>query len=398
MKVAVIGGGASGLVCSIFASSNNSVTLFEKNNICGKKILITGNGKCNYFNDDFNINNYHSNDIDILSKIITDDNKKRILDFFNSIGIVPKITNGYYYPISSQSTTIEQSLIIEAKNLGVNIVCNYDVVKIDYVNNKYIINDEFEFDALVVSTGGLAAPKTGSTGFGYEIGKQFNHSIIDTYPALVQLKGNSKYFKDWAGIRSDVLIKHYENNKYITESEGEIQLTDYGVSGICIYQLSSKIIRGLNNGLDETIYINFLPWVNNIKEYLDSRNKLLKNRNIQELLDGLLNYKLVNMILRKNKIENTNKYEELNNSQLNNLINDLTNYRVDITDYNDFDKAQVTSGGIPLSEININTFESLKQNNLYFIGEVLDVDGNCGGYNLAFAWLSGIIAGESIGR
>lgn len=399
MRVGIIGGGASGLICAIKASKNHDVTIYEKNSKCGKKILITGNGKCNYFNDDFTINHYNSNNIDILSTIITEDNKNKILEFFNSIGIVPKVVNGYYYPVSGQATTILGALITEAKLCGVKFVYDVEVLDIEY-NNEYIIktnNGEYKADKLVLATGSKSAPKTGSDGLGYSLAKKFNHSIIDTVPALVQLIGSDNFYKEWAGIRSDVVISLYENNKLIKQEVGEIQLTDYGVSGICIFQLSGRVLKGISNNNKEVIEINFLPWLDiNCIDYLNNRNNILHGRTITELLDGLLNYKLVNLILKKNKINSDKLYTELSNDEKNSIAEDLVHFKVNIIDSKGYESSQVTSGGIPLTEIDINSFKSLKQDNLYIIGELLDVDGNCGGYNLGFAWLSGMLAGENI--
>ena len=402
MKIGIIGGGASGLMSAIMAcNGKNEVTIYEKNNKCGKKILITGNGRCNYFNNDFTINHYNSNNIDILENIINDDNKNIILDIFNSIGIVPRILNNYYYPISNQSSTIQQALITEAKLRGVKFIYDTEITNITY-DNKFIIHtnsNKYYADKLVLATGSKSAPKTGSDGLGYKLAKEFGHSIITPLPSLVQLIGNKKYFKDWAGVRSDVRVTLYENDKYVKEVSGEIQLTDYGVSGICIFQLSSKIVRGLYNKNREVIEINFLPWLDeNINSYFDKRSNLLKNRSILELLDGLLNYKLVNLILKKNKIDSNKLYSELTNLEKNKLLDDLVRFKLEIIDNKGFEFSQVTSGGIPLDEININTMESKKQKDLYIVGELLDVDGECGGYNLGFAWLSGILAGKDIGE
>ena len=402
MKIGIIGGGASGLMSAIMAcNGKNEVTIYEKNNKCGKKILITGNGRCNYFNNDFTINHYNSNNIDILENIINDDNKNIILDIFNSIGIVPRILNNYYYPISNQSSTIQQALITEAKLRGVKFICDTEITNITY-DNKFIIHtnsNKYYADKLVLATGSKSAPKTGSDGLGYKLAKEFGHSIITPLPSLVQLIGNEKYFKDWAGVRSDVRVTLYENDKYVKEVSGEIQLTDYGVSGICIFQLSSKIVRGLYNKNREVIEINFLPWLDeNINCYFDKRSNLLKNRSILELLDGLLNYKLVNLILKKNRIDSNKLYSELTNLEKDKLFDDLVKFKLEIIDNKGFEFSQVTSGGIPLDEININTMESKKQKDLYIVGELLDVDGECGGYNLGFAWLSGILAGKDIGE
>ena len=396
MNIAIIGGGAAGLICSIKAAGSNSVTIYEKNNKCGKKILVTGNGKCNYFNNDFTISHYNSTNLDILSTIINDNNKEKVLSFFESIGIVPKIVNGYYYPVTNQAITIKEALVNEAKLRGVKFSYETEITDIKYENNKFILNNSISVDKVVLATGSKAAPNTGSDGIGYILASKFNHTIIKPLPALVQLESNEKYLKDWSGIRSDVKIKLYENDKFIKEENGEVQLTDYGISGICVFQLSSYIVRNISNN-KEDLYINFLPWLDgNINEYLYNRNNSMKGRCISELLDGLLNYKLVNLILSKNKIDNNKKYNELSKEEISKICNDLVNFKLNITGYKDFDKSQVASGGVPLSEIDINSFESLKQKGLYIIGELLDVDGNCGGYNLGFAWLSGIIAGENI--
>lgn len=400
MKIAIIGGGASGLLAAIKAKNkDNEVSIYEKNNVCGKKILITGNGRCNYFNDDFTIEHYHSKNLDILKTIITEDNKKAVLDFFKKIGIISKQNNGYYYPFSNQAVTIEQALITEAQINGINIINNIEVTNIEYDKVfKIITNDKiYEAEKVVLATGSYAAPKTGSTGIGYELAKKFGHTIIKPLPALVQLKGNESYFKDWAGIRTDVKVSLIENNQLIKEEIGEIQLTNYGVSGICVFQLSSQIVRGLEEGKKEELLINFVPSIDEpINCYLDKRNNQLRNRTISQLLDGMLNYKLVNLILKKNKIKNEQKYDELTNIQKQKLCDELVKFKVNITGYNDFDSSQVCSGGIPLDEINIETMESKYQKNLYIIGELLDVDGECGGYNLGFAWLSGILSGNDI--
>lgn len=392
MKIAIIGGGASGLVSAIVNKrKNNEVILIEKNDICGKKILKTGNGRCNYFNEEFTINHYRSDDIDILKKIITEENKEKILKFFDSIGVVPKIKNGCYYPFSNKAETILNSLLIEVNKLNINIICNANVLDINY-NNKYIIkleNKEIIADKVVIATGSIASTRE-KTNFGYEILKKFNHKIIKPLPALVQLVGNETYFKKWAGIRSYVNLSILESNKIIGTSKGEIMLTNYGVSGICVFDLSGRIKRGLNSNKEELL-IDFLPCIDNFIEYIEKKDKQLKNRNIFELLEGTLNHKLIEILLEKSKIKKDSKLKEIDKKLLEKTFK---KFKLSIIDTKSYLEAQVCSGGIPLSEININTMESLKQKGLYILGELLDVDGDCGGYNLGFAWLSAILMGE----
>lgn len=406
MRVVIIGGGASGLVASIYASNNNNqVILIDKNSNFGKKILVTGNGKCNYWNKDISLKHYHSNNIDVLDKIITNKNKIEIENFFNRIGIIPRIKDNYYYPYSNQASSIQTSLIKEAYLKKVEFINNcevLDVIKEEDIFKVITNKQAIVCDKVVIATGTNASIKSLSNDFGYEIAKKFNHQIIKPLPALVQVKLNESFLKEWHGIRSDALVKLYEDNIFVKEEVGEIQLTDYGVSGICILQLSSLISRGLYNKKKEEIEINFLNSldINNDLDFIrfmDNRDKIVVSRSISELLDGILNYKLVNLFLKRSKIDRELLWNEIDINKKRELGKLLTSLKVTVCGTNNFDSAQVCSGGVILSEINPNNMESLLVKGLYFIGEVLDVDGECGGFNLGFAWISGYLAGKSIG-
>lgn len=403
--VIVIGGGASGLVSSIYAAKAGAkVCLIEKNNTCGKKILITGNGRCNYWNSDQSINHYHTRNKEILKKILQKDYSKEVLSFFDSIGIIPKIKEGYFYPNSNQAISIQTALLKEAQINNVEIKTNTEVISIEKENHifKLITNNGiFKSKKIILATGSKAAPKTGSTGSGYDIAKSLGHSIITPLPALVQLKADAHYLKEWHGIRTDVKISLFENNKYIDSKVGEIQLTDYGISGICTLCLSGRAAVSLSKKQKTEVKINFLHQLNindrdTFLNFMEARNKIVKNRNIADLLDGILNYKLVNLILKQSKIKREDNWNNLSNDKKYLLGDNLTNFTLNIVGTNSFDQAQVTTGGIPLTEINPNTLESNKTKGLYLTGELLDVDGDCGGYNLGFAWISGIIAGSNI--
>lgn len=399
-KILIVGAGASGLIASIYAKDkDNEVILLERNQEPAKKILVTGNGRCNYYNEDQNLKHYNSDNQDLISEIITEENKKEVLNFFNKIGIIPKIKNGYYYPYSNQATSIKNALINEAKRKQVNIITNTYVENIIKENEKYKVitnNDTYIVDSLIIATGSASAPKTGSDGNGYELVKKLNHTLVSPLPALTALKGNEKFFKEWQGIRSDVKISLYENNKLVKEEEGEIQLTDYGISGICTFNLSRHANKLLNRNVKPYVLINFLPMLTQNKEnWLEERNKLMNNRTVDELLDGILNYKLTNTILRLLNINKETKYNDLTKNQKENLIEKITRFKLEITDSNSYDASQVCMGGVPLTEINTYTMESKINKNLFIIGELLDVDGECGGYNLTFAWITGMLAGKN---
>ena len=397
-KVIVIGGGASGLVSAIYAAINgNKVILLERNNKCGKKLLLTGNGKCNYFNSDMNINHYNTSDKKVLQEIITSNYVERIEYFFKTLGIVPKIKNGYYYPMSNQSTSIVNALVNYAKLVGVDIKNNVLVEYINYLDDQFVLNTSdgvFKCSKVIIATGSKVLSKTGSDGMGYTFLKKFGHSIIKPLPALVQLIGKGKYFKNWAGVRCDVSLTHLEANQKIKEVKGEVQLTDYGISGICTFQLSGRIARGLDNEKKEEIAINFMPWLDiGFDEYMNKQNKKFT---ITQILEGFLNYKLVNVILFFAGIDRDSRWIELTDEQHECLKDYVLNFKIEIIDTKGFEHAQVCSGGIPLSEIDPTTMESRYQKGLYITGELLDIDGECGGYNLGNAWITGMIAGSSI--
>ena len=398
-RVIVIGGGASGLVAAIYAAQTNDVVLLEKNSKCGKKLLITGNGKCNYWNEDFNVSHFNSSNLDLLKKIISADNKNKILRFFDEIGIAPRIKNGYYYPMSNQAISIQTALLKQAKLSKVVIKTESEVIDVKY-QDKYQVKTKdgtYECDKLIIATGSMAAPNTGSTGDGYRILSKFNHSLIKPTPALVQLISKGSFLKKWSGIRCDAGLSLYEDNCLIKQSLGEIQLTDYGISGVCTFQLSGLVSRGLSLQKKETIEINFLPWLKkDFINYMDMRNSKVKSRMISELLDSFFNYKLVNIILELSGIKQDELWENIPLEKKNKLKINLTCFKLQIVDTKGFEHSQTCTGGIPLSEINLNTMESKKSKNLFITGELLDADGQCGGYNLGFAFITGMLAGSGV--
>lgn len=398
-EVVIVGGGASGLTAAITAARNGKdVTIIERNNKCGKKILITGNGRCNFWNTDENLSHFHSSNSNLLKEFITDERKNSILKFFDSLGLAYKTKNGYYYPFSNQAFTVENALLSECKKLNIKIINDITVEKI-IKKDCFIINPDKEkitAKNIIIATGSKAAPKTGSDGLGYEISKSLGHNIITPLPSLVQLKANEPYFKNWSGIRTDVKVNLLINHKYIKSETGEIQLTNYGLSGICIFNLSGKAAKALNQNKNVIISINFIPFASNPKTFLQNLNKNSYHKTISELLEGILHYKLVDIIIKKTHLKRDLLLNTLTDNELNNLIKTLTDFQIEILDTHTLDHAQVCSGGIPLTEINSKTLESLKVKNLYFTGEIIDIDGDCGGYNLGWAWMSGIIAGKNV--
>ncbi len=397
MKVVIIGGGASGITSAIKARRKGyDVVVLEKNSSLLKKLKITGNGHCNYYNEDQDLCHYHSDNSELISMMINSVNLENVSLFFDSIGIIPRIKNGYYYPFSNQAISVCSSLILEAQKLGVVLDTDVEVQEVKKSNRFQVIttNGIYEADKVIVSTGGMSYQKTGSDGFGYRELKRLGHNINLLLPGLTPLIiANPK--KEWKGIRTDVSISLLENNKLVRKESGEIQLTEDGISGICTMQLSSYISKGLYLGKDERIKINFLPFIDEDKffVFMDNRSRKMKNRTVMELLEGVLNYKLISVILKK---EQNLIWDKCNNKEKESIKENLLSYMVEVVDTKSFDYSQVTLGGVSLLEVNLETMESKKVKDLYITGELLDITGDCGGYNLTIAWITGLIAGECL--
>lgn len=393
MKVAVIGAGASGLMASLFASKNNDVVVFDGNSDAGKKLLLTGNGRCNIGNVNNDLCKYHSSNDELIKQVINEQNINKVRNVFENIGLVIKNKNGYLYPFSEKSSSVLSVLKNACINNNVKFKFNTIIEKVERVKEKFLINDDL-FDKVIITTGGCSYPKTGSTGIGYSIASSFDHSIISLNPSLMPVITNIGLEKDWAGKRCEVLITLLENDRKIKQEHGEIQFTNYGLSGICIFNLSRNIALGLKNGLKEEISINFVPWLNDESLETFIENKSISNKTTFEVCDGFLDYKITEILLKYLKINKNKKWNELSHSEKNNFCNALKNFKVEVIGTKDYLDAQVTSGGICLNEINLNTMESKLVKNLYFAGEVLDLDGDCGGYNLTIAFITGMLAGE----
>lgn len=381
MKIIIIGSGASGLAAGIsLLRCGYDVTILERNNISGKKLLLTGAGRCNFFNSDQNIVHYHSSDKDILAKIITSDNIHLVEDFITSLGIIPKVKDGYYYPFANQAYNMKELLERTYLDLGGKIKYNYLVEKIEKKNSLFLINDTISCDKLILATGSKAYKMTGSDGIGYQLAKKFNHHIVKVLPSLTSLITREKI--NLKGVRVDAKVTLYEDGIKVREELGQVQFTDYGLSGICIFNLSYYAVKGLNKNKKEVITIDLMPFMDKVS---------FKNKKVYDLLLGFLPNKMIDYILKTLDISKDVYYEDLSNDKKQELTKILKEMEFNITSYKEFDFSQVCSGGVSLREINPLTMESIFVKNLYIIGELLDVNGDCGGYNLTFAFLSGIL-------
>lgn len=399
MKVVVIGGGASGIIASLKASENADVTLIEGNNKIGKKILITGNGKCNFWNNSICINKYNSNNINFLENILT--RKDKVYNYLtNILGITPFEKNGYIYPYSKTASSIVETLDRELKKRNVDILYGLKVTKIEIEDSskiKLYLSDDttIKADKIIIATGSKAASKTGSDGSGYDLLKELGVDIIPVSPSLVPLKISDSEKSLWGGVRCDVKLTVSKDNIPIKEELGEIQLTDYGISGIVTFNISSIVSKYLLEHNNFNVSIDFLKEVKDVAQFLEEKNTSMKASSLEELLETIFNYKLLQALLRRANLKKDDSLKNLKQDEKERLIAAIKNFEITVTGTEDYEKAQVCRGGVSLNEID-NSFSLKKYKNIKVIGEVLDVDGDCGGYNLAFAFISGYIAGDEI--
>lgn len=399
-KIAVIGAGASGIIAALNASKNNEVILIDSNDKCGKKILLTGNGRCNYWNSDITLEQYETDDKEVLSKIITEENKSTVLAFLDSLGIYPKIKNGYYYPYSNQATSIREILQKEITKHNIDFVTNFKVANLLKKEDKFIItsidNEIIKVDKVIIAMGSKSYPKTGSDGSGYEIAKSLGHKINLVTPTLTSLTANEKFLKEWENIRCDAKVTLYVEDRKAKEEQGEIQLTKNGISGICVFNISGLASKNIALGKKVYVTIDFMPHIDNLYNWFDERDRIVGNKTIEEQLESIFNYKLMFVLLKRANISKDKKWSDLSDKDKKALATEITNFKLEITGTESFEKCQVCTGGVSLKEINSDTMESKILDNLYFVGEILDVDGKCGGFNLAFAWITGYIAGRGV--
>lgn len=411
--VIVIGAGASGLVAAIAAARKKSrVLIIEHKDRAGRKIAATGNGKCNYTNLVQRPECYRSEDADFPMRVLSCFGLNDTITFFEELGIVPKERDGYLYPYSEQASSVVQVLLMECERLNISIIYNMKVVRIDkpsarageftvYAADVSEPGKEAGYRAgrVILATGGCASPKLGSDGSGYRLAKSLGHSIIKPLPALVQLKSDEKYLKAVSGVRVIAHASAMSQGRSFAEEIGEIIFTDYGISGIPIMQISRFAAKKLDAGKEVSLELDFMPDASyeDVKELLDKRLKRGRSKSLKQMMVGFLNNKLSVVILKQAHLNPEADCAKLSLKDMERLALTIKQFGMRITDTNSFDNAQATAGGIPTREIDDKTMESKIVKGLYIAGELIDVDGTCGGYNLQWAWSTGYLAGSAAG-
>lgn len=404
-KIVIIGGGASGLMAGIAAASVGAdVTILEHMDRVGKKILATGNGRCNMTNLTMRGDCYRSSQKQFPMKVIERFSVWDTLTFFDEIGIVTKSKSGYIYPNSEQASAVLDRLRLEAERLHVKIYCECDIKEIKNPKRKVFhiqtTKGMYSADAVILATGSKASPVTGSDGSGYEWAKKFGHTVIEPLPALVQLRCEGKHYKQLAGIRCEASLRMTIDGKTVISESGELQLTDYGISGIPVFQISRFASVALYRKQKVCVYIDYLPSKNleETKKFMEQRATHLAKETCENFLTGVLNRKLSLVLLKLAGISGNLVVEQVTKKQWEQLTLVLKKSEAKVTATNSFEQAQICCGGVDTTEVRGETLESRLVPSLYLIGELLDVDGICGGYNLQWAWSTGMIAGRSAGR
>lgn len=397
----IIGGGPSGMMAAITAAKRGlKVCILEHQDRIGKKILSTGNGKCNLTNYNISPDCYHSDCNEDYFSVVQQFPPEKIVEFFGELGMLTMSRNGYVYPRAEQASTVLDVLRNALDVMKIHVFTDCKNIRIKYEDRKFKVSyadKNISSDKLILACGSKCAPKTGSDGSGYVLAKSFKHTIVPVVPALVQLICKENFYKELQGVRADAAIKITVDRETVAMEEGELQLTGYGISGIPVFQISRTIKKLLDKKVYPMIHIDFARELNHkeLMNFLINSANNNQDTEIVQLLSGVLNKKLANVIVKECGMKPSVKCKSLGSDNFKRIVSKIKDFVVVPKDTNGFDNAQVCAGGVSLDEINLNTMESKIQPNLYFAGEILDVDGKCGGYNLTWAFASGKLAGDN---
>lgn len=391
MDIIIIGAGASGIVTAINAKyENNRVILLEKNDRIGKKLLATGNGRCNYTNMNLSEKNYSSPDF--VKRTLEDFSNEDLINYFRILGLESTLDGNRVYPISLKANSVLNILIYWLEKKGIEVKTKSQVKEIKKTKKGYevITNEEtLRADVVVAAFGGKAMPASGSDGVSFEILKKMGIRVTDLKPALTQIKLDSKYLKHLSGTKVIGRARLLRGEKVIDEREGEILFTNYGISGPPILDMSVNTKEG---------DIIEVPLINNLKEdsidMVYNRYYMFPDFSLEEFLMGLVDKKFIHYIVDSLDMDKNTAMNMISMGDFEKIICLLLKSRFKVTGNTGFKNAQVTRGGVSLDEVSPENYEAKKYKDLYIIGEALNIDGDCGGYNLHFAFGCGYRLGK----
>jgi len=400
----IIGAGAAGLCAAIVSARvGQSVILLEQNNKIGKKILVSGNGKCNIDNKYISPHRFHGQNPTFIEEVLKGYNFTVIEKFFTSIGLeLIEGKEGKMFPMSLQASSVVELLEYEAQRVGVQILCDCGVTNIVKADNIFTLETtqgDKKCQQLVIATGSPAAPHLGGSNAGYAFATKMGHSLIPRHPSLVQLCSDETWVRGCAGVKVAGLAKLYANGEYITEKKGDLLFTNYGISGLAILDLSREVSTRLA-GFDYCeLSLDLMPELSKEKltNLLLNRVKEGSEKPLALWLQGVINKKLIAIIVEQSKSK-VKIEDQLNRKEINKLVHTIKNLKLSINDTKGFAGAEVATGGIDTIEVNAQTMESKLVPKLFFVGEILDVDGDRGGFNFHFAWVTGLRVSKNIGE
>lgn len=396
----IVGGCASGLAAAINCKRlypQKSIVILEKLPRAGKKILATGNGKCNLTNLEALSHNYRNKAF--ADYALNKYNPQKVIGFFESMGLLCYADGcGRVYPESNTAASVLDALRLEVERLGIDVKCEFAVSDIRKENGKFIVNGELQSDKIIIAAGGKASPPQGSDGSGYPLAKKLGHSLTTLHPALVPLTVADDITRSLKGIRVRDVELTLENGRILKKSRGEILFTDNGLSGIAAMELAAQAEISINSVKKNAFtHIDLLPAYseNKLFGYLKNLRDIKGSAGLDYLLNGILPKQLGIAICKVcNLYKNDKTVSSLSDRELKAIASKIKDFSLKVTGTKGFQNAQVTCGGVSVDEIEPETMQSKKCKGLYFAGEIIDVDGDCGGFNLQWAWASGLLAGE----
>jgi predicted Rossmann fold flavoprotein len=405
IDVIVVGAGASGLVTAIVsARRGKKVLILEKNNKVGKKLLATGNGKCNITNQRPTLERFYSENPKFIANTFEGYSFQSVKQFFRSIGLeLIEAKEGKVFPMSLQASSVVELLVCECEQLGIEIICEASVIKTSFRDNKFVVNyneTKVESKNLVLATGHCSAPQLGGVRDGIGFARSFGHKIVKDFPTLVQLTAPYKesYLKRMAGVKVESRVTLELEGKNIVK-QGDVLFTNYGLSGLAILDISRFVMQELLDKKSIMLTIDLMPKMSH--EQIFSLMKKSLSKKSQKPLDiwmqGFINKKLILPILEPLNLETQTVGSITSNMEhLEKIVNAVKDFKFKINGSKGYKGAEVATGGVNTKEVNAKTMESKKQKGLYVTGEVLDVDGDRGGFNLHLAWVWGLRAGEAL--
>lgn len=402
-RILIAGGGAAGMIAAISARRLGAdVTIIEKNARVGKKILTTGNGRCNFTNINADISYYHGNNPGFAHGALSNFTIEDTIRFFGDLGIEHKVEElGKVFPMSDQASSILDVLLYEMNRIGVRIICDACIKEITKEKGEFAIKLEngstYRGDRVILAAGGKAMPSTGSDGSGYELAAMLGHHVTDVFPALVQLMLEGSFFKQIDGVKIVGTAEILHNGKSVVKDRGDILFANYGVSGPPILQISRKAGEFLLEGKEAFLRIVMMDQMtrDELGNILERRFRSDPGKPADFSLVGFVNKRLIPAVLAEAGIKDAKRpVAGLSPKDQEAIVNVLTDWRFRIRGTKSWPSAQVTAGGVDTDEIDQDTMESLLVEGLYFAGEIVDIDGQCGGFNLQWAWSSGYVAGR----